>query len=220
MKSKDLLIELIEYLDRYENENVENELNLSDFIGFLNNNYETSNVKAKQLNGNYEGYSFEEQKGSTTDISILIATMFRYAKNYIKKALKDSIIKTPDEFSVLITLMTFDSLKKTELIQKQVMEKTSGIEIINRLIKLQLIEQFDDSEDKRSQRVKMTQSGREEMMKILPQMRIVSQLVAGNLTEIEKTSLAYLLRKLDVFHNDIFLNKKDVTLSELLKGDI
>jgi hypothetical protein len=52
--------------------------------------------------------------------------MYRYAKGYIKKALQESIIQTPDEFSFLITLMTFESLTKTELINKQVIEKTSG----------------------------------------------------------------------------------------------
>ena len=67
--------------------------------------------------------------------------------------------------------MTYDSLNKGELIQKQVMEKTSGTEIINRLIKLGLIEQFDDETDKRSMRVKMTVLGRMEIVKILPQMQ-------------------------------------------------
>jgi DNA-binding MarR family transcriptional regulator len=56
--------------------------------------------------------------------------------------------------------VTYESLSKSELIQKQVMEKTSGTEIINRMIKMGLIESFNDETDKRSVRVKMTPAGR------------------------------------------------------------
>ncbi|MBP1677266.1 MAG: MarR family transcriptional regulator [Bacteroidetes bacterium] len=221
MKTKNLLIELIEHLNRYEEEallqNPNAVLNMSDFVGFLNSNYEVRNVKTHELRGNHEGYEFKEQKGPATDISLLIVLLFRYAKGYIKKALKDSVIKTADEFSFLITLITYESLSKTELIQKQIMEKTSGIEIINRLLKFGLIEQFNDVEDKRSIRVRVTPAGRIELMKILPQMQTVSQVVSGNLTETEKTTLAYMLRKLENFHNHIFMNKKDSSLEDLIE---
>jgi DNA-binding MarR family transcriptional regulator len=220
MKTKSLLIELIEYVSRYEQEafkiNPNAQLNMSDFVGFLNSSHEIQNVKVHELRGDHPGYEMQETPGPATDISILIVLLFRYAKGYIKKALKDSVIKTGDEFSFLITLITYESLSKTELIQKQVMEKTSGTEIINRLLKLGLIEQFNDEHDKRSIRVKITPTGRMELMKILPQMQTVSQIVTGNLSETEKTTLAYMLRKLEHFHNDIFLNKKETELDDLI----
>jgi DNA-binding MarR family transcriptional regulator len=218
MKSKNLLIEIIEYVSSYEAEssNTGTEMNMTDFLGFLNSHHQAKNIKTRELNGKYEGYVYEEKQGSATDISILIVLLFRYAKGYIKKALKDSLIKSADEFSFLMTLMTYDSLNKGELIQKQVMEKTSGTEIINRLIKLGLIEQFNDETDKRSMRVKMTVLGRMEIVKILPQMQKVSQIVTGTLSETEKNTLAYMLRKLEHFHNDIFTTKKDSELEELI----
>ena len=46
---------------------------------------------------------------------------------------------------------------------------------------------------------------------------VVSQIVTGNLNDAEKTMLAYMLRKLEHFHNDIFINKKDNELEELIK---
>jgi hypothetical protein len=48
-------------------------------------------------------------------------------------------------------------------------------------------------------------------------MGVVSQIVTGNLNDSEKTMLAYMLRKLEHFHNDIFMNKKDNELEELVK---
>lgn len=218
MKTKKILVELIEYLDKYELENAQSssKLNTTDFLGFLNSNYQSQNIKVKELNKGYDQWEFNEQQGQTTDISILIVLLFRYAKGYIKKALKDSLIKTADEFSYLITLMTTESMSKTELIQNQIMEKTSGTDIINRLIKQNLIEQFNDPVDKRSVRIKITSNGRAEIMKIIPQMQLVSQIVSGNLSENEKNMLAYTLRKLELFHNDIFMNKKGCELKELV----
>lgn len=218
MKTKKILIELIELLDEFESarEVVGQEMNMSDFLGFLNSKNRSENIKTKQLKGDYAGYKYEETDGPVTDISILIVLMFRYAKGYIKKALRDSAIKTADEFSFLMTLMTYESLSKSELIQKQVMEKTSGTEIINRMIKMGLIESFNDETDKRSVRVKMTPAGRMEIIKILPEMQKVSKIVTGNLNETEKNTMAYMLRKLEHYHNDIFMNKKDSELEELI----
>lgn len=218
MKSKPILIQMIEYLSSYEDEcsTSGSEMNMTDFLGYLNSNHKSENVKSQQLRGANYIPEFKEQEGPTTDISILIVLLFRYAKGYIKKALKDSRIKTADEFSFLITLISYKSLSKTELIQKQIMEKTSGTEIINRLLKLGLITQTADEDDKRSIRVSITPLGRTELLKILPQMQTVSQIVTGNLAETEKSMLAYILRKLEIFHNEIFLHKKDAELEELI----
>ncbi len=217
MKTKAILKELIDYLSLYEQETnvVGTQVNFTDFLGFLNSHHVPQNVKVSELRGSSPSGELTDRDGPDTDISILIVLMFRYAKGYIKKAMKDSMINTADEFSFLITLMTHESLSKTELIVKQVMEKTSGTEIINRLLKLGLVEQYNDEVDKRSVRVKITLLGRMELVKVLPNMNTVSQIVAGNLNETEKFMLAYMLRKLEHYHNDIFLNKKDAELIEL-----
>ncbi len=218
MKTRDILIELIQNLHQFESESVDSDvdLNMTDFLGYLNSHHRPVNIKVKNIAGELENENIQQQDDSNTDISILIVLLFRYAKSYIRKALKSSLIKSADEFSFLITLITFDNLTKTELIHKQVMEKTSGTEIINRLLKLGLISQFNDVVDKRSVRIKITEAGREQLFQILPQMRLVSQIVAGNLTDGEKLSLAYMLRKLDSFHNDIYKNKKDLELTDIL----
>lgn len=218
MKTKVILKELIDYLSLYEQETstTGSEVNFTDFLGFLNSHHVSQNVKISELKGELPAEEFAEREGPDTDISILIVLLFRYAKGYIKKALKESKINTADEFSFLITLMAYQSLSKTELIVKQVMEKTSGTEIINRLLKLGLVEQYNDDIDKRSVRVKITLTGRMELVKVLPQMNNVSKVVVGNLNETEKGMLAYMLRKLEHYHNDIFLNKKDAELIELM----
>jgi len=219
MKAKHILIDLLDYFEVYVSENEKNSSNLStvDFIGFLNNNIEIQSLKRDAVSGGKEDFLTDEfsQNKISTDISILVTLLFRYAKNYIKKALKDSKINTADEFSFMITLLTYDSLSKQELINLQVMEKTSGIEIINRLIKKGFICQFNDETDRRSKRIKITGDGRKELLSILPQMNMVSKIIVGKLTQEEQQSLLNILNKLDDFHNDIFINQKHLELNNL-----
>lgn len=219
MKTKDILIDILDYLETYESENVGSEsLSTKDFLGFVNSHYHFDvtgdNSKGEEAEHWIDSKTF--QNGIHTDISILIVMMFRYAKGYIKKALKDSKINSADEFSVLVTLLTYESMTKMELINMLIMEKTSGNEIINRLIKLGMIKQTKDEKDKRSVRINLTDSGKAEILSVLPAMRIVSKIVVGNLTDNEINSLGYMLRKLEHFHNDIFNTKRDIDLTEIL----
>ncbi|MDD4490201.1 MAG: MarR family winged helix-turn-helix transcriptional regulator [Paludibacter sp.] len=219
MKAKHILIDLLDYFEVYvsENEKDNRKLSTTDFIGFLNKNIEVESLKRNAISGGKDDFLTNRNADSkiSTDVSILVSLLFRYAKNYIKKALKGSKINTADEFSFLITLLTYESLSKQELINIQVMEKTSGIEIINRLIKKGYICQFDDETDKRSKRIKITDIGRREIIALLPSMNLVSKIIVGRLTKEEQQTLVYLLRKLDDFHNDIFLNQKHAGLEEL-----
>ena len=220
MKTKDILIDILEYLEAYENENCgnSNKLNTTDFLGFINSHHRFASMKRESVGGGLDHWVDAEtfQNGMNTDVSILIVMMFRYAKGYIKKALKNSRIHSADEFSFMATLLTYSSMTKMELTHMQVMEKTSGNEIINRLIKLGFVEQSQDENDKRSVRIKLTDEGRTEILNVLPSMRIVSQIVVGNLTENEINTLGYMLRKLDHFHNNIYQTKRDSDLTQIL----
>ncbi len=211
MKTKAILLQLVDYLDEFEAENQHAEtLEIGDFIGYLHARYPLTGKAMRQIGGTEATWIKERFGAPQSDIATLISLMYRYAKGYIKKALKDSLIQNPEEFSYLIVLMTFDSLTKTELIVKNVMEKTSGAEVIRRLVNLGLIRQFADEADKRTMRVAVTDLGKAELTRIMPKMQQVSNLVVGDLTETEIMSLSYMLRKLDYFHNDIYINKRDI----------
>lgn len=215
--NKDVLVEIIEHFHHFDMEyHSDKNYNLKDFIGYLNARDEVEKMSMRKIDGEAEKHIQTLREESNSDTSILITLMFRYAKSYIKKALHKSSIQTADEFAFLITLMTHDSLTKTELINKHVMEKTSGAEVIKRLLNQKMIREFADETDKRSVRVTVTPKGKKELEKVLPEMAKVSRIVVGNLTVPEINTLSYLLKKLDFFHNDIFMNKKNLNLDEIL----
>lgn len=169
----------------------------------------------RKIDGPEETWINEQYSDPVHEIPILVVLMYRYARHYVKKALKDSVLQTAEEFGYLITLMTHESLTKTELINTAVMEKTSGTEVIKRLLREGLIREFADPVDKRSVRVAVTPRGRAEITALLPVMGTVSKIVVGNLSESEINTLAYLLKKLDFFHNDLYMNQRNAGLGEL-----
>ena len=198
---KDILIELINMLDDFEAQQInQHSYTLHDFLGYMNTKTSPIDFTTRKIGGDKEQHLDQSRKEANSDTAILITFMYRYAKYYIKKALSESRIQTADEFAYLITLMTFDSLTKTELINKQVMEKTSGIEVIKRLVKNGLVTEYSDPSDKRSIRVAITENGRQVILSVLPAMGKVSQIVLGNLSPTEISMLSFLLSKLDHFH--------------------
>jgi len=219
MKKSEILTTLIDRFFSFDAEKGnKDDYSMDEFIGYLNSKSDAKGLEIRKISGEEYKWIKDESRSTSIDISILIVMMYHYAKGYIKKALKESCLQTPDEFSFLITLMTYKSMSKSELITKQVMEKTSGSEVIRRLIKRGLIVESADEKDKRSIRVSITKTGREEILKTLPLMGDVSEIVVGNLSAEEINTLSYLLKKLDYFHNDIYINKREHPLNDILSG--
>jgi DNA-binding MarR family transcriptional regulator len=219
MKKNEILATLIDRFFLFDAEMGNREHYLFDeFIGYLNSKSGSNELGIREISGKNKDWFKDEYRNTLSDISILIVLMSHYAKWYIKKVIRESNLQTPDEFSFLITLMTYDSLSKSELITKQVMEKSSGSEVIRRLIKRGLIAESADVNDKRSIRISVTRSGREEILRILPLMSKVTKIVVGNLSSEEVNTLSYLLKKLDYFHNNIYIKKRESTLNDLLTG--
>jgi len=215
MHKKEILKELIDYLFDFENEIPDNtDYTLRDFVGYLNTRQDTQQSSIRDIAGTEEKW-LKEDNDINTDISTLLVFMYRYAHIYFKKALKNGTINTVDEFSFLIVLMTYPSLSKTELIQKLILEISSGTEVIKRLLKNKLIEEFPNPNDKRSVLVAITEKGKKELAELFPKMGLVGSVVVGNLTPNEINSLSFLLRKLDYYHHEIFLHDRELSLEEL-----
>jgi DNA-binding MarR family transcriptional regulator len=221
MQQKEVFLAVMEHLFAFDSQHKgDKPYTVSDFTGYLNAQQSgEGGSEMRKISGEGAKEMQEEYRNPANDLTILLVLMYRYAKGYIKKALKDSLIQTADEFGYLIQLTTYESMTKTEIITSSVMEKTSGTEVIKRLVNNGLMREFADPDDKRSVRVAITPKGFQEVMRVLPDMGIVSKIVVGDLSATEINTLFYLLKKLDFFHNDIYLNKRNAELSELVRSE-
>lgn len=200
MKTKEILLQLIEELEKFEHSLSENETpEMSNFIAYL-----CSTEKIEQH------YSTE------VEIAQHVSLLHRYSKFYIKKVLKNSLMQTMDEYTYLMPLLHRESLSKTELNNMNVMEKTSGNEIIKRLLKKNLIKQQRNESDKRSMLVFITDKGRNELLRLYPNLQRSATLLSANLSTSQKAVLASCMKEMSHFHHDIFLNGKDKTVEDIM----
>ena len=208
----ELMKSLLDYIDMYEEE--ADNANLEEFSVFLKDRvfgskkYKDSASFRKEDYQNYRSYA-------EVEFSIGLTTLFRFAKIYIKKAFADRSFKTLDEFGFLASLLREGSLLKSELIQKHLLEISSGSEILKRLIKQGLISEFADEHDRRAKRVALTDEGRKEILIAFEQMHVVSEIIIGTLTEQELKETLAVFQKLTYFHWHIHEKDKNTDLNEL-----
>lgn len=207
------LKELIQYLEEFEAKNPEKTSNLHDFALWLNNELRNQPLSPKSRELNYHGNI--NKQSTNTQISILIGRMARYANNYSKKIFSNTNISSLEEFTFLSTLMFKTDLSKAELSRQNLMEITSGADIIKRLIKKKLVEIFDDTTDKRSKRVRITDFGKITMFQVFKEMETVTEIITGNLMDWEKLYLLSALKKLDNLHKKIYPEVKKQELWDI-----
>jgi DNA-binding MarR family transcriptional regulator len=162
-----------------------------------------------------------EKRGSSwsmeSEIAYGVGTLNTHARHYIKTALKNSPLVGLHDFTFLATLVEEKSLRKTEIIDRNMMDLSPGMEVVRRLLRNGLIEDFQDPEDGRSKRIRLTEEGQEVFAAVLKDMRQVSQIVSGNLSLEEKATLIPLLQKLLNFHLPIWEKDHGAPLEKILK---
>ena len=203
-----------------EQENPGREISIQDFTGFLLNTVgdPADHVNKNEVRfGKNDSVALERAYQLDNNIGRLFVFMSRYAKSYIKKALEGTPLQTAEDFSALAILLTHSHLSKSELINHNLQEKTSGTEVIRRLIAAKLVIQWDDLADKRSKHIAITDEGKELLYLVFADMNNVSKMITGNLTTAEKLTLQYLLQKLEDFHLDHYI-KKSISNKEDLKN--
>lgn len=189
--SLEILKEIVHWLEVYQNENHAGDYSLESFILWLNSRL-FSEGQAQQFQHGPESLDSE--------LSFSLVMQNRYYKAYAKKVLGESELTSPDGFSFLYHLSLTDSYRKMELIKMHHLEPPSGIEVLKRLLNKGLIEEFDDADDKRAKRIKITDKGKKELQVILPKMSEVFHLMTAELSLNEKLHLLAFLKRMNDFH--------------------
>lgn len=186
---------------------------LTDFAYWiLNSEYNAQKSSRSATNNSLAMNEVEEE------ISRLLILMYRHAKIHIKTYLSDFPEIVQEDFTYLYALKRAGSLTKTQLIEVNVQEKTSGLEIIRRLINNGLIEESIDDHDRRSKRLVLTKKGETKFYSIKAVTRKVAKLITGKLSLKEKGLLHNMLVKLDLFHQPLYLSRTKMNLDFALES--
>jgi len=152
-------------------------------------------------------------------ISMHLGFMANYATFYARRLFRQSDIYSMTDWAFLATLQQTGAMKKSALIQHNILEKSSGTEVLKRLLKQGFIEEQPDPDDRRAKQVRLTESGKAAVNEANAKVFPMGKVVTGNLTAAEKQTLLSLLQKLHRFHDPIFKGYTEEELVELLSGD-
>lgn len=150
------------------------------------------------------------------EISRLLVLMYRYAKGHLKTYLADFEDMNQEDFTYIYALKRSDSLTKIQLIEMNIHDKTTGLEVIRRLVKSGMIVESKDEQDKRSIRLRLTPKGENSFLTLKNETRKIAKLITGELVSDEKYNLYQMLIKLDAFHQPLFSSKHKEDLDTLL----
>lgn len=177
-----LLKQILEHVEAYEAGHASRKI--EDFTVWLNTQLFKSDAA--------------QAHGAQTDL--LIAFQLMYVAKELKRRSKgvfaESNLSSVDEYSFLLHLNHGQSFRKMELVDLHNLEAPTGIEIIKRLLKNGLIEEFPDEDDRRAKRVAITPSGIEELNRLTPQMDRVFTELSSSLSLQERVQLSGILNNL------------------------
>jgi len=192
MKSSlDILKEIVHRLEEYQKEYHADDHSLESFVLWLN---------SRLFSESHAGKGKQSPEMLDMELSFLLVMQSRYYKTYAKRVLGDSELTSPDGFSFLYHLNHTDSFRKMELIKMHHLEPPSGIEVLKRLSKKGFIAEFDDADDKRAKRIRITEKGKQELQRIMPKMIEVFHLMTAELSLNEKIHALGFLKQMNDFH--------------------
>lgn len=157
----------------------------------------------------------EPEEDLTLPATRLLDTVFSFTKHYTRKSFRDASIYGADDYYYLYHLVHEGDMKKSELISRSFSEYSPGMEVIKRLLRQGMIEDFPDTTDKRAMRVRITDRGREAFTEGEAAMEDVAEITMGILNTSDMKDLIRILSKLKSFHEELYLNIDKFSTEEL-----
>lgn len=135
--------------------------------------------------------------------------------NYANLALKGTELNQIEEFGILQTIKLEKNPKKTEIIYANLLELSSGTDMLNRLKNRGLIKEYDDNEDKRSKRIELTAKGKKAIE--ATQIRIFknAKLLMNDLSEDDKALCIQLLKNIEIKFSALWQKHKGKEFEEI-----
>ena len=138
-----------------------------------------------------------------------------FVEMWLKLSYQDIPLGSLGDFGILKGVEFMRNPSKKMIADQLIMERTTCMESIKRLVKEGVLSEETDPDDRRVKRVSLTPYGREVTEKVNQKMMALGHLLMGNLSEVEKKSLLPPLKKLLDFHDYLYRKKGKEEVKEL-----
>ena len=171
MTSIGLVKQLVDLVEEFEKVHDYSALNITTFTSWL-----SVRIADQSDNTEYKitGYGLEPE------LAAHVGRLSRYANNYIKVTLEELPFATDMEFTFTAILDKVGKTGKTDLIRMMAYDKSSGMSVINRLMKKGFVEEFPNPEDKRGKLIRLTDKGRAAAQEGYEKVPIAANMVVCN----------------------------------------
>ncbi|MFN3952219.1 MAG: MarR family winged helix-turn-helix transcriptional regulator [Thermaurantimonas sp.] len=193
MTKYDLIKELLEKVDEFWNDSTRVDKRFETFCAYL-----SSGVKTQSEHINYLNTMWSK----SDSLGYLLGKMCRYGRFYNRELFKHTAFSTPEEFGLAASLLHGKTPKKSELLNREVIELPTGMAILKRLVAKGILMEIHDSDDKRALRIGLTPFGRQKVLEAFEVLAPLNHVLAGSLDQKEIDILVDILQKLDLYHHD------------------
>jgi DNA-binding MarR family transcriptional regulator len=151
---------------------------------------------------------------------ILIRKIGKFHIMYSNKALEGTGLDQIEEFGILVIIFNKRNPIKSEVIYDNLLELSSGTNMLIRLKKRGLITEYSDPEDKRVKRLKLTLKGEETLKKAKALILKVAEMMVHTLTEEDKQLCIQMLNPINTRFSGIFQKQKNKSFEDVYRENM
>jgi DNA-binding MarR family transcriptional regulator len=153
-------------------------------------------------------------------LSKLVIKIARLHQIYFGMAIKDVQIKQTEEFYFLSIIKNLKSPKKTEVIYQTVNDTSHGLNILNSLIGQGYITEQEDEDDRRSKRVRLTDSGEAILKECYAQIHKVNGMMFHEMPDEDIMLCIQLLKNVEMKFSKTWVQDKGKNFDAVLQRNL
>ncbi|MCW3083477.1 MAG: hypothetical protein JWP12_843 [Bacteroidetes bacterium] len=138
----------------------------------------------------------------------LINRIVKLHSIYAIAATEGTGINTSEEFSLMNAIHSMGEPRKTEAIYAALFELSTGTDMLSRFKKIGYIIEYDDKEDRRSKRLRITPKGLKALLVCKKRMAQLAEMEFFDLSEDEKKICIQLLNNVDMKFSAVWQSHK------------
>jgi DNA-binding MarR family transcriptional regulator len=215
-----ILKQIIDLWETYEKE--EEHLNLADFAEWMRIQLQKRrylNKKISYHNNSIEqpvSLSYFKSMDEPTRFLESISRISRFHEIYMRKFLVDLPINNRLEYLFLKTISQMQRFKKTDLINLHLVDYTTGMDTIKRLIRNGFLTETSDGKDKRVKLLELSKSGLNVLQEADRQIGEEKNMFLTCISANKWKKALPVLDEIDKLHHSVYLKYNDRSSAELV----
>ena len=172
--------------------------------------------KARRMHSDYsEHFAYVKILDEKARFLEYISRIARFHEFYLRKFLDELPVNSRLEYLFLFTVNRIGKAKKTDLISIHLVEYTTGMDTIRRLVNNGLMEENPDENDKRVKLLRITKKGKRVLAEADKKIADERNMFLACINPNKWKKTLPVLEEMNEFHNMIYLNHNDKTPAEL-----